>query len=225
MENIIELDLDPTFHISQLPTTYVKKFILYIPPMEEYIPNENHYFGLTDMSYGNVILDQENRSLSMTVRHFFKELINNKTYAYEIAATPQPFINDYSKQGVDLFEFAKDNLITDQIIDNYYLNFNKAKANGNHSKTFRIGTIIRRLGKNLRTTDMTDEEFNFYNLLENDELSDKEIALTLNNMTIEIQTLMKNCRDLFHPIDMNFINQFLIRLHKEYYGRRTISNS
>jgi hypothetical protein len=215
MENIFEIDLDPNYHISTFPTTHVRKFALYIPPIEQYLPTENHYFGLEEMTYGNLVIDQENGGISTTVRHFFKDMLNNKTYAYEIACTPAPLI--HNELGQEIMTFAKENLITHDLADNYMREFNNAKLNGQHARVFRFGTILTRLCKGLRTTEMTDAEHFIYSELLDDKISLRDTALELNYMTNVVQGLVKTSGDLFPPVDMKYVNQFLVRIHKEYY--------
>jgi hypothetical protein len=218
MENIIEIELNPEFHISKFLTTNVRKLALYIPTIDQLMPTESNYFGLKEMTYGNIILDQESGLVALTVRQFFKALLSNMPYAYEIACTPHSNIVADSQLGFEILNFGKTHLISKPIIDKYLKSFTEDKITGNYTRAYRIGTVLKRLYRGLRTTEMTNEETELYNHLLSDTVKLEDIEFSLTHMDVEFQSIEPtiNYNDIFPPIDINYINQFLIQTHKDY---------
>jgi hypothetical protein len=218
METIIEIDLNPEYHVSKFLTTNVRKFALYIPTIDQIMPNESHYFGINKLTYGNIVINQEKGMVALTLRQFFKALLSNMPYAYEIACTPISNINPEFQLGIDILNFGKSNLISKSIVDTYIKNFTYDKINGNYTRAYRFGTILKRLYSGLRTTEMTLEETTMYGHLLSDTIKLEDIEFALTHMDIEFQSneSLIHLDEIYPQVDINYINQYLIRTHKDY---------
>lgn len=216
MQHLLEIDINPEFHISTFGVTNVRKFALYIPPLEKCLPTEKNYFGLEELSYGDLFIDQESGSITMSVRHFFKDLLSNIQYAYEISCTPTSHINQEFTTGIEILNFGRENLVSKPLVDNYLNSFTHYRVNDNLINAYRVGTILKRLYKGHRTTEMTDQESDFYKLLIDNKANLEDLYYELVGMEMDFQNININLDDFFPIIDKNFINEFLIRIHREY---------
>jgi len=219
MDSIIEIDIDKDIHVSPFPVSHIRKFALYIPPLEQCIPTEEHYFGLDELPIGDLLVEQESGKLSMSVRWFIKSIILSDTSAFEMTCSPEYAISQGSDIGREILSFAKDNLVSKNLVKRYLELFLEAKKRSNgYRKAFRYGTILNRLYKGLRTTEMTDEETSIYKSLTNGPNSQKDLILA--NVDIDLQELESrvNLDEIYPGIDKSFVNQFLIRIHKTYLG-------
>lgn len=219
MDSIIEININKEVHISPFPITHIRQFALYIPPLEQCIPTENHYFGLDELPIGDLFVEQDTGKLSMSVRWFIKSIILSNTFAYEMSCSPNYTISQDSNIGREILAFGRDNLVSKNIIKNYLELFLDAKKRPNgYRKAFRYGTILNRLYKGLRTTEMTDGEIDIYKSLTSENHLQKDLILA--NMDFDLQELESkvNLDELYPGIDKNFVNDFLIRIHKTYLG-------
>lgn len=219
MESIIEIDINKDVHISPFPISHIRKFALYIPPLEQCIPTENHYFGLDELPIGDLLVEQETGKLSMSVRWFIKSIILSDTFAFEMSCSPEFTISQDSNIGRDILAFGRDNLVSNNLIKRYLELYLEAKKKSNgYKKSFRYGTILNRLYKGLRTTEMTDEESSVYKSLTSSPQSEKDLIMA--NMDFDLQELESkiNLDEIYPGIDKNFVNEFLIRIHKTYLG-------
>ena len=218
MDNIIEININNDFHISHTTLAYLRKFALHIPEISKCVPNENHYFGLDELPSDQMTIDNELGKLSMQVRFFIKKIIASNLYAYELACTPQQHIIFEWPLGNEVMTFCRDNLISKQLISNYLKLFVTNKSKNNYIKAFRYGTMLRRLYKGIKTTDLTNEAFDIYNNIVNKTISKNDIEMILVHMDFELQDLESNVNidELFPPIDIKYANQFLIQTYKSY---------
>lgn len=215
MESIFEVEINPEFHPSQLPYDHVRSFSVYIPPLEQCIPSENHYFGLDELPSGSLFIEQETGKLTMPIRVFFKSLLAGNPYAYEIACTPHDCLTQCTPLGSDVLSFAVENFAIKPLADKYLSAFLTQKSTSvNYGKAVRFFTILKRLYSGLKTTEMTQDEVELYQSVKNAGIKKKEIDLLLAHMDFDLQEMESSA--VFPQPDMNYINQFLIRTHKSY---------
>lgn len=220
MDNLIEININREYHVSQPNTSHIRKFALYIPPKDKCVPNESHYFGLEEFSYGATCINQEEGKLVLSVRQFFKNLLENNVYAYELACTPQSEIQEVSVLGYEALSYGKENVVSKDLVSNYVKLFLLNKSKRRYTKAFRYGTIIKRLYSNIRTTEMTDDEKEVFDLLSKRKISKEKIELILAHMDFDLQELDSNCvlDEIYPPVNMKYINEFLIRIYKTHLG-------
>jgi hypothetical protein len=222
MESIIEIEINSEFHISQLPTTHIRKFALYIPTADQCIPTENNYFGLDELTFGNVIIDPEQGKLSMTLRQFFKDFLSSQPYAFEIACTPHNSISSETDIGAESLLFCKENMVSKNLIDAYLQLFLANKNKEKHLKAYRYGVLLKKLYRGIKTTEMNDEEAVVYSQIQKKRMAKADIGMTLASLDFDLQELESKCEkeELYPSIDMKYVNQFLVRTHKTYLNLR-----
>ena len=218
MDNIIEININDDYHMSHVTLTHVKKFALHIPNARKCIPNENHYFGLEELPLEQLLIERDTGKISMPVRLFVKKIIASNPYVYEFACTPRQFIENEQPLGNEVMTFCRDNLISKKLIENYLKLFVSCKSNGIHAKAFRYGTMLRRLYKGIKTTEMREDEFITYTSIQNNTISIADIEMTLVHLDFELQDLESNVNldNIFPPIDNKYTNQFLIQSYSSY---------
>lgn len=220
MHKLFEVNIDPNFHISGLPISHTTKLSVFIPPIEQCIPTENNYFGLEPMTHGNFLISQEDRSLSIPLRKFIEmSLVDACPFVFECASSNPDHIESITSLGQEVMDFARENCVTKTLLKYYLESFIKTKESSPH-RSFRYGSILRKLYKNIRTVDMTEEEWDiYYNLKENSQKYNKEYVLV--HLDFDLQELEQSCeKNEFYldRVNMELVNQFLVRIHKTQFG-------
>ena len=214
MDSIFDIAINPGCHPSQFPIDYVRDFSVYIPPLEQCIPSENHYFGIDEFPNGSIFVEQQSGKLMMPIRMFFKSLMNGNPYSYEIACSPQQQIINCTPIGTDVLNFAAENFATKALADQYVKLFLLHKATSHYGKAVRYYTIVKRLYSGLKTVEMTEGEADLQHAASINGIKKNKIELMLAHMDFELQEM--ETKATFPLIDLNYINQFLIRTHKSY---------
>jgi hypothetical protein len=214
MDTLIEVNIDPEFHVSPLPITYVRKQALYIPPLEQCIPKESHYFGLEVFNHPNFTINQETGSVAYPVRDFVRLFTYGETAPFEFAATPRSLITNETDIGSYILKYCIDNFISETLITSYNNLFLLSKSRGAYMKAFRYGTILKRLYSGLKITEMTDDEQKFYN---KKKILKREVELTLARLDFDLQELESTFtfEKYYPPFTLDQVNKFLVEIYKK----------
>jgi hypothetical protein len=215
MESIFDIDINAEFHPSQFPLDHVRSFSVYIPTLEQCIPSENHYFGIEEFPNGSLFVEQETGRLMMPLRMFFKSLLNGNPYAYEVACTPTQYVTNYTQLGNEVLSFAIENFATKALTEKYEQLFILHKSSSvRYYKAIRYFAELKRLYSGLNTVEMNEKEQELYYAAQINGINKKNVTLLLAHMDFELQELATKAT--FPQIDLNYVNQFLIRIHKSY---------
>lgn len=219
MNTIINITIDTNFHISQPPTSFIRKLAIFIPPKDKCIPSKEHYFGVDEFNYGAAKIDQENAIFYITPRQFILNSLYNMQYAYELACTHPSLIElpqgDYAD---NLLQLGRNSAFSKQLVQSYVNSFLSAKSKRKYAKAYHYGTILRRLYSGIREISKTEEEDNIYYSMLSKKMKKDKMELILVHMDFELQDCEKksDMEALFPTPNIEFINSELIKIYTHY---------